>query len=112
MKTTDVKIWGIRQNKSSKKLSYEIRWKVGTQPQSATRRTKALAEAFQSNLRQAAKNGEEFDTETGLPDSMIEAEPESDPEAEPPRTFLLLAQEFVTRQWPHAAPKTRFSLYR
>jgi integrase len=110
VKTTDVKIWGIRQNKSSKKLSYEIRWKVGTQPQSATRRTKALAEAFQSNLRQAAKNGEEFDTETGLPDSMIEAEPESDPEAEPPRTFLLLAQEFVTRQWPHAAPKTRDGL--
>lgn len=108
MKTTEVKIWGIRQNKSSKKLSYEIRWKVGTKPQSATRRTKALAEAFQSNLRQAAKNGEEFDTETGLPDSMIEAAP--DPGLEPPRTFLMLAQEFVARQWPHAAPKTRDGL--
>jgi integrase len=110
VKTTEVKIWGIRQNKSSKKLSYEIRWKVGTKPQSATRRTKALAEAFQSNLRQAAKNGEEFDTETGLPDSMIEAETEPDRELTPTRTFLTLTQEFVTRQWPHAAPKTRDGL--
>jgi integrase len=110
VKTTEVKIWGIRQNKSSKKLSYEIRWKVGTKPQSATRRTKALAEAFQSNLRQAAKNGEEFDTETGLPGSMIEAEMEPDRELETPRTFLMLTREFVTRQWPHAAPKTRDGL--
>lgn len=108
MKTTNVKIWGIRQNKSSKKLSYEIRWKVGDNPKSATRRTKALAEAFQSNLRQAMKNGEEFDTRTGLPDSMIETEPE--PEPERPRTILMLAREFVTRQWPHAAPKTRDGL--
>jgi integrase len=108
VKTTNVKIWGIRQNKSSKKLSYEIRWKVGDNPKSATRRTKALAEAFQSNLRQAMKNGEEFDTRTGLPDSMIETEPE--PEPERPRTFLMLAREFVTRQWPHAAPKTRDGL--
>jgi integrase len=110
VKTTEVKIWGIRQNKSSKKLSYEIRWKVGTKPQSATRRTKALAEAFQSSLRQAAKNGEEFDIETGLPDSMIEAEAEPNPELEAPRTFLMLTREFVARQWPHAAPKTRDGL--
>jgi integrase len=108
VKTTNVKIWGVRQNKSSKKLSYEIRWKVGDKPQSATRRTKSLAEAFQSSLRQAARNGEEFDTETGLPDSMIEAE--SEPELEEPRTFLLLAREFVARQWPHAAAKTPDSL--
>jgi integrase len=108
MKTTDVKIWGIRQNKRSKKLSYEIRWKVGDEPQSAARGTKALAEAFQSNLRQAMRRGEEFDTETGLPESMIEKEPE--PEPEPALTFLALAREFVTKRWPHVAPKTRDSM--
>jgi hypothetical protein len=51
---------------------------------------------------------DQFDIETGLPGSMATLEPE--PEPEKPRTFLMLAQEFVTRQWPHAAPKTRDGL--
>lgn len=105
MKTNDVAIWGIRINKSSKRASYEIRWRTASKRHSATRRTKALAEAFQSDLRQAAKKGEEFDVDSGLPDSMVAKE--AVPEPEPARSFLALAQEYVTRRWPHAAPKTR-----
>jgi integrase len=108
VKTTDVKIWVIRQKTGRKRPCWEIRWVTAKEPHSTTRRTKALAEAFWSDLKQAAKNGEEFDTETGLPDSM--AKPAPEPEPEKPRTFLMLPQEFVTRQWPHAAPKTRDGL--
>jgi integrase len=108
VKTTDVKIWVIRQKTGRKRPCWEIRWVTAKEAHSTTRRTKALAETFWSDLKQAAKNGEEFDIETGLPDSM--AKPEPEPEPEKLRTFLMLAQEFVTRQWPHAAPKTRDGL--
>lgn len=66
----DVKFWEVRRNQSSKTVSYEIRWKVGGRQKSKTLRTKALAESFLSDLRQAAKRGEGFDMETGLPASM------------------------------------------
>jgi integrase len=107
MRTTDVRIWAIRQNKSSKRSSFEVRWKTADKTHSATRRTKALADSFQSDLRQAAKRGEEFDVESGLPISMLEAQQAAEPDK--PVTFLAFAQEYVTRLWPHDAPKTRDS---
>ncbi|WP_230984910.1 hypothetical protein [Microbispora oryzae] len=67
----DVKFWDIRRNPSSKTPSYVTRWKVGPKERSKTFRTKALAENFVSDLRQAAKRGETFDLVTGLPESMI-----------------------------------------
>jgi integrase len=104
MKTSDVMIWGVRLKKR-KTPTYEIRWKTADQPHSTTRRTKALAESFQSDLRQAAKRGEEFDIESGLPDSMAQSEPE--PEPEPARTVLAVSQAYVEMRWPRAAPKSR-----
>jgi integrase len=100
-----VQIWAVRQNKSSKRSSFEVRWKTADKPHSTTRRTKALADSFQSDLRQAAKRGEEFEVESGMPISMLEARQAA--EAEKPITFLAFAQEYVTRLWPHDAPKTR-----
>lgn len=107
MRTTDVMIWGIRQKKGRKTPTWEIRWKTATEPHSTTRRTKALAESFQSDLRQAAKRGEEFDVESGLPISILEAQQAREPEE--PITFLAFAQQYVERLWPHDAPKTRDS---
>jgi integrase len=108
VKTTDFKIWNIREKTDRKRPCWEIRWTTAGKQHSTTRRTKALAQSFWSNLKQAAKNGEEFDVESGLPDSMIEKEPEPEPELA--LTFLALAKEFVTKRWPHAAPKTRDSM--
>jgi hypothetical protein len=54
MKTTDVRFWGVRRNKSSSSGSYEVRWVVGGRARSRGRRTKALAEAFLAELRAAA----------------------------------------------------------
>jgi integrase len=104
MKTTKVTIWAIRRNNSSKKPSWVIRWKTADKAHSQTRSTKALAESFRSELLQAVKRGEEFDIyETGLPDSMVEKESE----AEPVRSVLTVAQEYVVKRWPHDPPNTR-----
>jgi hypothetical protein len=71
--TYDVKFWTVYRNKSSKTPSYVARWQVGGHRKTKTYRTKALAENFLSDLRQAAKRGETFDIDTGLPESMTKA---------------------------------------
>ncbi|MEO3809823.1 tyrosine-type recombinase/integrase [Sphaerisporangium sp. B11E5] len=95
----DVKFWDIRRNKSSKTASYEVRWKVGGREKSKTLRTKALAENFLSDLRQAARRGEAFELETGLPESLVKAKAA--------RTWLEFAQAYVLAKWPHSAAKSR-----
>ncbi|MEU8268834.1 tyrosine-type recombinase/integrase [Sphaerisporangium sp. NPDC049002] len=95
----DVKFWDIRRNKSSKTASYEVRWKVGGREKSKTLRTKALAENFLSDLRQAARRGEAFELESGLPESMVKAKAA--------RTWLEFAQAYVLAKWPHSAAKSR-----
>jgi len=71
--TTRVRFWDVRRNRSSRSASYEVRWVVGGRQFSRTRATKALAESFLSELRQAAKRGEAFDIGEGLPVSMRRA---------------------------------------
>ncbi|GLW12022.1 hypothetical protein Misp01_71500 [Microtetraspora sp. NBRC 13810] len=98
----DVRFWEVRRNRSSKTPSFEARWKVGSKPKSKTFRTKALAENFLSDLRQAAKKGEAFDLATGLPVSMLSAELEpSGP------SFLEFAQSYAVGRWRRTAPRTR-----
>ncbi|MCO6004498.1 tyrosine-type recombinase/integrase [Actinoallomurus purpureus] len=102
MKSTDVKFWDVRRNRSSKTASYEVRWVVAGRQKSRTRRTKALAESFLSDLRQAAKRGEAFDTETGLPESMMKAKQAA--------TWLAFVLAYLDAKWPHAAAKSRDGL--
>lgn len=70
MKSYDVKFWAIRPGKAKTKRTYEVRWKVGPVPHSRSLTNRAQADNFLSELRQAARKGEPFDTDTGLPDSM------------------------------------------
>ena len=76
-----------------------VRWKVGGKEKSKTLRTKALAENFLSDLRQAAKNGEPFDITTGLPTSLQAAAPR--------KTFFTFAQQYMEARWLHTAARTR-----
>jgi len=101
MKSTDVKFWDVRRNKSSKTTSYEVRWVVAGKQRSRTRRTKALAESFLSDLRQAAKSGEAFDIDTGLPTSMLPKQV--------PVTWYELARTYIKAKWPSATGETRKS---
>lgn len=103
MKTYEVKFWAIRPGKAKRKRTYEVRWKVGHTPQSRTIGSKAQAENFLSELRHAARKGEAFDTETGLPDSMTTT-------AGRERSWLEFCLVYIDMKWPSAAPKTRDSL--
>jgi integrase len=102
MKSYVVKFWAIRAGKAKTKRTYEVRWKVGHEPQSCTIGNKAQADNFLSELRQAARKGEAFDTDTGLPESMAATKPE--------RSWLAFCLAYVDMKWPSAAPKTRDSL--
>lgn len=104
MKSYKVRFWEIRPGKAKTKRTWEVRWKVGNTERSETYANKEQAKNRLSDLRQAAKDGEAFDTETGLPDSMIE------PEEEKHRTWFESAQAYVLAYWPDAAAKTRDSL--
>ncbi|MFF7811657.1 tyrosine-type recombinase/integrase [Streptomyces sp. NPDC007945] len=98
MKSTDVRVWSIRA-KQGARPSYEVRWKVAGEPFSQTRKTKALADSFRSKLLRAARDGEEFDTESGLPDSMAEKKATL--------SWYEFALKYLAMKWPHAAPNTR-----
>jgi hypothetical protein len=97
--TTDVRFWDVRRNKSSKSTSYEVRWVVGGRQFSKTRASKALADSFLSELRQAAKQGEAFETSEGLPVSMRRAKHA--------RSWFAFVLAYVDMKWPHAAATTR-----
>ncbi|MEU7857886.1 site-specific integrase [Nonomuraea sp. NPDC049141] len=98
-KSYKVKFWKIRRNASSKKPSYVVRWTVDGKPFSNTLGGSELAENFLSDLRQAAKNGEWFDTDMGLPQSMLKAKNS--------RTWMAFARAYMKARWPHLAPGTR-----
>ncbi|GLY74381.1 tyrosine-type recombinase/integrase [Actinoallomurus iriomotensis] len=100
--TYDVKFWTVYRNKSSKTPSYVARWQVGGRRKTKTYRTKALAESFLSDLRQAAKRGEAFDVDTGLPESMLKAKNAA--------TWFEFVQAYVATKWPHLAAKSRDSM--
>jgi integrase len=75
VRTTDVRFWEPRKHPGRKSDSYEVRWVVAGQVRSRSRRTKELAESFLSELRRAARRGDLFDIDTGLPESMLPAAP-------------------------------------
>jgi integrase len=100
--TTDVRFWDVRRNKSSQSASFEVRWIVAGRPKSRTRKTKALADAFLSELRQAARRGEAFDTDEGLPVSMLRTRKAV--------SWFAFVLAYVDVKWPRAAAKTRDSM--
>ncbi|MGP4097168.1 tyrosine-type recombinase/integrase [Nonomuraea sp. KM90] len=98
--TYDVKFSQIQQRTNGGTPVYVARWRVAGRERSKSFRTKGLANAFMSDLRQAAKAGEEFDVITGLPVSMLA------PESSGP-SFLEFAQAYVLRRWSMSAARTR-----
>lgn len=101
MKTTDVRIWGVRAKSRKGKSSYEVRWAVAGRPFSRSRKTKGLADKMRAQLLMAQDGGEQFDTESGLPASMEEKEPEQ------VRTWWEFSQDYVRMKWPHSSPNYR-----
>ncbi|MEW2471764.1 site-specific integrase [Streptomyces sp. NPDC046994] len=98
MKSLDVKVWGVRK-RDTKVPSYGVRWNVAGNVFSESFRTKALAEHYRAKLMTAMREGEEFNTETGLPTSMDKKKAEL--------SWYDFALRYLAMKWPHAAPNTR-----
>ena len=97
----DFRPWKIEARKG-RKMSYRVRWVVARRHFSASFLTMALAESFRASLITAARKGEGFDTDSGLPESMERKRRDV--------TFYQHAAEFTAAAWPAAAAKTRVSI--
>ncbi|MFI7618259.1 tyrosine-type recombinase/integrase [Nonomuraea terrae] len=95
-----VQLGQIQQRTNRGTSAYIARWRVGGKDRSKSFRTKGLANAFMSDLRQATKAGEEFDIATGLPVSMLASQTKGP-------SFLEFAQAYVLRRWNTSAARTR-----
>ncbi len=98
----DVRIWNIETITGKRGTTYRVRWVVGRNaPFPRTFSTKRLAESFRSDLISAARKGEAFDIETGLPQSLI-------PKATSP-SWLTFAMDHMDVKWADFSPNTRKS---
>ncbi|MEY9845779.1 integrase [Streptacidiphilus sp. BW17] len=95
----NVQIWGIRKRPYSK--PYQLRWQVGTFPKAESFLTKGLAESRRAQLVTAARAGEPFDEDTGLPVSMLRGERV---------TWYQHARAYIEMKWESSPAKTRTTL--
>lgn len=96
-----VRFWNIRSRKGRRR-PYEVRWVVGDRSHSESFVTWEHGDSFRARLITAARTGEAFDTETGLPESIMRAERDV--------SWFQHAVEYVDSKWPRAAAKTRASM--
>lgn len=98
----DVRFWKIRVYRGARKTTYSTRWKVAGREFHETYRTKAHAESRLAELRTAARKGEAFNAETGLPVSAIENRAD--------RSWYEHVSVFVERRWAKVGGGQRRSM--
>lgn len=101
MLSYDVRIWSIR-TRQSKSAPFQVRWIVAGKPHQQPFQTKTLADARRAELLTAARSGEGFDVETGLPASELRQLNRT--------TWYSHARAYVDMKWPKAAAKHRASI--
>ncbi len=101
MQSYDVRVWGIRR-RASKSAPFQLRWTVDGKVHQEPFLTKTLADARRAELMTAARNGEPFDTETGLPVSEVRQMNRT--------TWYAHARDYAAVKWPKAAAKHRASI--
>ncbi|MET7701332.1 site-specific integrase [Streptomyces sp. NPDC005485] len=94
-----VHFWAIRQ-RTGRRKPYEVRWQVNSREKSESFTTKGLAESRRSELMQAARRGEPFDEETGLPASELRAKLHK-------VTWYQHTHDFIEKRWEGTAAKSR-----
>jgi integrase len=98
--TFNVRFWEIAHRKT-KARPYGVRWFVEGREHSEWFVTKALANSRRSQLMQAARAGDAFDVQSGLPVSELRRQHSA--------TLVELAQEYVAMKWPAQAANSRRS---
>ncbi|MFG1811233.1 tyrosine-type recombinase/integrase [Streptomyces sp. NPDC049040] len=102
MKSYKVSVWKLSVNKTTKKLTYVVRWVVDGQTFSESHKSTALADRFRAKLLRAVEKGEPFDTVSGLPDSLRGGKAAL--------SFLNLAVKYLDHRWAEASAKHRDSM--
>lgn len=107
MLSHDFTVWAVRRRKRTK--PYQVRWIVAKGQHSRSFLSSALAEDFRADLLKAARRGELFDTESGLPESVLDA---ADAMSDTPLLWLDFVSKYVAARWAGAAAKSRESIVR
>ncbi|WP_116952480.1 tyrosine-type recombinase/integrase [Jiangella endophytica] len=97
--TYNVRVWKTSVYKGSRVRTYTVRWGVAGEPFREPFRTAAQAESFRSDLVAAARKGEAFYVDTGLPVSMKRAEANM--------SWYELVCAYTDTKWPKSAATTR-----
>ncbi|MEU5328755.1 site-specific integrase [Streptomyces parvus] len=97
-----VRFWDIRERPKRRK-PFEVRWTVNGRERSESFITKGLAESRRAKLMTAARDGEAFDEQTGLPASEICAIRQR-------TTWYDLAHAYIDERWDRTPGNTRRTL--
>jgi integrase len=100
MTSYHVRFWDIRKISDTTRGRYRVRWATGGREHCKSFATKALADAFLTTLKDAARDGTPFDPATGLP-----ARPR--PAAPADITWYQHARAYAQMKWPGLAAKSR-----
>jgi len=94
------RFWDIKKISDTARGRHRVRWATGGREHCKSFATKALADAFLTTLKDAARDGTPFDPVTGLP-----ARPK--PTAPAEVTWYEHARGYAQMKWPGLAAKSR-----
>jgi integrase len=97
--TYDVRFWKTEVWQGKKTATHTVRWVVAGKPFKEPFKHSALAKSFRAQLLSAAKSGEAFVVETGLPVSMQRAENDM--------SWFEFACAYVDMKWDESAGNSR-----
>ncbi|GAA4671850.1 site-specific integrase [Streptomyces chumphonensis] len=95
-----VRVWSIRKRPYRK--PFQLRWQVGERAHSESFLTAGLAESRKAQLITAARAGEPFDVESGLPKSLLREQEDI--------SWYQHARQYIEMKWPHSPASTRKTL--
>ncbi len=100
MTSYQIKFWDIRKISDTTRGRYRVRWATSGREHCKSFATKALADAFLTTLKDAARGGTPFDPATGLPAPPRPAGPAD-------LTWYEHARAYAQMKWPGLAAKSR-----
>ena len=100
--TYDVRVYKTEVYKGKRKTSHYVRWTVAKRPFKRPFGTAALADSFRSDLIAAARRGEAFRVDDGIPVALSRVVVET--------SWFDFACDFIDMKWPRAAATYRRSI--
>jgi integrase len=103
MDSYDVRFWDIKKTtRPDRAPRFRVRWAVNGQERCKSFQSRTLADGFLTELKDAARSRQPFDTHTGLPRT-------SSDDGEPV-TWYQHARTYTEAKWPALAPVSRRSV--